>query len=272
MTKKKPKPEPAVPEKALVLYSESVREFLHKITPKEFVKKHPTNGLDYVEVGYVRRCLEDLCHKVDAIWSYRVFEVGAMEFLLKVKHVVVKGQLMLFFRKTGETLVREQYGGSEVKFYKDTHKTRPGQPMDPGNDFKAAAADAFKKCCSSVGIAQDIFEPKVEKTVNDMEAKEEGEVVDAEVEHSWDGDQHKAEAKPAAKGYKVNVEDPEARVKQDQVAVIMRFLGANPSIERAVKDLMKERFGTGILSNLKQKEYAEVHDFILSLNPKEPPF
>ena len=41
---------------------------------------------------------------------------------------------------------------TEVKYKKNTKI-----PLDIGNDFKAAATDALKKCASELGIASDIY-------------------------------------------------------------------------------------------------------------------
>jgi hypothetical protein len=148
----------------LTQYSPEVVDLLHKKTPKDFIDKHPFNGLDYVQIGYVRRCIDDYCKALGAKWSEECEDVGAIETLLKAKQIVVKVRLTIQFAD-GSFVMREQFGGSEVKCYKDTHKTKPGQPMDLGNDYKSAASDGIKKCASLLGIAQDVFEPKVEAKV-----------------------------------------------------------------------------------------------------------
>lgn len=278
--KKKPTPqkkEASVNEdKTLALYSSSIAELLHRVTPKEFIDKHPFSGLDYVQVGYVRRCLEDLCAKLNAYWLYEVSEVGAIELLLKIKHIVVRGKLTLVFRKTGEVLVREQFGGSDVKCYKHNHATKPDQPMDLGNDYKSAASDALKKCASSFGVAQDIFEPKVEKKVNALKEKEaagqgasdpgipnkkkpiEGEVVDPP----------KKDTMSAAQGDKPDNE----KITMKEVALLARMLQANEKHRGKVRTFMKKEFGHELTTRLMWGQYRKLYEYFMGLNPEEAPF
>lgn len=48
--------------------------------------------------------------------------------------------------------VKEQFGSAEIKRYKPEHATKAGQIVDIGNDLKAAASDALKKCASLFGV------------------------------------------------------------------------------------------------------------------------
>jgi len=48
---------------------------------------------------------------------------------------------------------KTQFGRSEVKFKKDSN-----DPLDFGNDMKAATSDCLKKCASLFGIGADVYE------------------------------------------------------------------------------------------------------------------
>lgn len=85
--------------------------------------------------------------------------------------VVVQGRLKV---KIGdEWITKEQYGRKEVAFKKGTET-----PLDFGNDMKAAATDAKKKCASELGLfadvysKEDFFEADIveEKTIEDKKA------------------------------------------------------------------------------------------------------
>lgn len=144
-------------------------ELLRKLrakTPRKFVSKNP-QGFDYVEVGYVRRRLDD-CFGVT--WSYRTELVTPVEFAVIQGQVAVKVHLEVRNRAGVVVIERENFGSSEIKRFKKDHPTKPGAIMDLGNDLKAAVADGLKKCASSLGICADVYEPKVEAKESAVEA------------------------------------------------------------------------------------------------------
>lgn len=86
--------------------------------------------------------------------------------------VSVRGRLTCRTKDTNgdwHSIVREQYGRSEVKWQtvtKNGTKSRKidewtGKPipLDFGNDLKAATSDALKKCAAQLGIAADVYDP-----------------------------------------------------------------------------------------------------------------
>jgi hypothetical protein len=78
---------------------------------------------------------------VDA-WSFRVLEHGHDA---EADEVWVLGELAA---TVGErTVTRQQFGSARVK-----RSGRDGKPLDLGNDRKAAASDALKKCAWSLGV------------------------------------------------------------------------------------------------------------------------
>jgi len=244
--------EPAT-DGALTLYSKDVANLLHKKTPKEFIEKHPYNGLDYVQIGYVRRCVEDFCAKLDATWSFEVEEPGAIDSLLKAKHIVVKGRLVIVM-KDGTPMVRENYGGSDVKFFKDTHRTKPGLPMDLGNDYKAAASDAFKKCASSFGIAQDVYEPKVERKVEAMTPARVAELVQGRVVDSTTGIRTNGDVEAPARSQ--DFTNPE-RISAAAMSVAAKLLHKS-ALENDAQAFMKQTFGHTLMTKMTMGQYNEL--------------
>lgn len=121
-------------------------------TPRDKIKSRPAKGggqWDYVSGSYVTQVLNSL---FGFNWSFEI--VTSMEEALAVARtgsVVVQGKLKV---KIGdEWITKEQYGRKEVAFKKDTDK----EPLDFGNDMKAAATDAKKKCASELGLFADVY-------------------------------------------------------------------------------------------------------------------
>lgn len=118
---------------------------LLKNTPAKYVKKRPAKGggtWDYVTGGYVRKCL-NLMFGWD--WSFEIIDE-------KILHgeAIVKGRLTC--NSNGKTIVKMQFGNKDIMFKKGTEI-----PLSIGNDLKAAATDALKKCAAEIGIAADIY-------------------------------------------------------------------------------------------------------------------
>jgi len=131
-------------------------------TQKKWTYDRPARGggsWTYVKASYVRRSL-------DAIfgfnWDFDIeTTVGeAFEVAKITGSCVVKGILSGRTVRDGmwHTVRKTQFGRAEVKFKKELVDGIK-QPLDFGNDMKAAASDAFKKCASVLGIASDIYDP-----------------------------------------------------------------------------------------------------------------
>ena len=54
------------------------------------------------------------------------------------------------------------------------------QPLDLGNDLKAATTDALKKCASELGIASDIYAPNEFKAIHVMSDSEKSDIEKAQ--------------------------------------------------------------------------------------------
>ena len=130
-------------------------KILLKKTPEQYVKKRPAKGggeWSYVTGGYVKKCLNLMFG-----WDWD-FEIIDEQIMIEAKEVVVKGKLTC--RSNGKTIVKMQYGNKDIMFRVEWIggvKTPTDIPLSVGNDLKAAATDALKKCASEIGIAADIY-------------------------------------------------------------------------------------------------------------------
>lgn len=120
-------------------------KLLLKRTPPQYVKKRPAKGggtWDYVSGGYVRKVL-NLMFGWD--WDFEVINEQVAG-----GQVIVKGRLTC--RVNGRSIVKMQYGCKEIMYKRGTT-----DPLNLGNDFKAAATDSLKKCAAELGIAADVY-------------------------------------------------------------------------------------------------------------------
>ena len=119
--------------------------FILKKTPSKYVKKRPGKGggqWDYVSGSYVKKCL-NLMFGWD--WDFEVLSEQVLH-----GQIIIKGRLTC--RCNGKTIIKTQFGRKDI-----INKKGTSIPVDIGNDFKAAATDALKKCASEIGVAQDIY-------------------------------------------------------------------------------------------------------------------
>lgn len=140
------------------LNAQQLKQIL-KRTPAAYVKTRPAKGggeWKYVTGGYIKKCLNLMFG-----WDWD-FEIISEQIL--ANQVIVKGRLTC--RSNGKQIVKMQFGHKEIVCKKNTT-----DPLDIGNDFKAAATDALKKCAAEIGIAADIYnaEDFREVHVNDAE-------------------------------------------------------------------------------------------------------
>lgn len=152
------------------LTTEQVQKFFTK-TPKDKIKVRPAKGggkWEYVSGAYVTQVLNSL---FGFNWSFEVITSMADAMAVsKSGTVVVQGRLKV---KIGdEWIIKEQYGRKDVAFKKGT-----SDPLDFGNDMKAAATDAKKKCASELGLfadvysQEDFFEAEIIDTKSNVENK-----------------------------------------------------------------------------------------------------
>ena len=132
-------------------------------TPLKYQYKRKGKGGEYTYVtgSYIKKVLNMVFG-----WDWD-FEIADQLVNMDYKQVVVKGRLTV--RVGSREVVKEQFGRADIKFRKQTTKELERQdtkvPVDVGNDMKAAATDALKKCASELGIASDIYAPNEFKQI-----------------------------------------------------------------------------------------------------------
>lgn len=141
-------------------------EVIQEKTPANELEKLPGKDFDYVRVGYMRGQMEKAFPQS---WDVEFFETSNAETLLKAKAIVVKARISIRHPQTRQVvMVKEAYGGVGIKFLKDG-----SGPLDLGNDYKSAQADAMKKAISLFGICADVYEPVVHKREEAREDRDE---------------------------------------------------------------------------------------------------
>jgi hypothetical protein len=130
-----------------IILNEKQLNFLFQRTPKNHIYKRPGKGgesWDYVTGTYVKKVLNLMFG-----WDWD-FEIIKFDILADGKQAVVMGKLTC--RTEGRPIVKMQFGRAEIKFRRDTK-----EPLDIGNDLKAATTDCLKKCAAELGIASDVY-------------------------------------------------------------------------------------------------------------------
>ncbi len=145
------------------MLNENQIQKLFNSTPKRYQYSRPAKGggsWNYIRAGYVRRTLDSI---FGYDWSFdlapeskdisKLFEVAS-----RTGSVVVFGTFTGTVRdERGNELtkiIKGDSGTAEVKFKKDTK-----DPLNFGNDVKAAVTDCFKRCAARFGIGADIYDP-----------------------------------------------------------------------------------------------------------------
>lgn len=95
--------------------------------------------------------------------------------------ITVLGKLTL--RVGGHVVTKSQYGSSDVK------RKKNDKPLSIGDDFKAAASDALKKCASLIGLGLDLGVPIKDKTRRHLHAV--GTELCNKHDADWDAKRHK---------------------------------------------------------------------------------
>lgn len=142
-------------EKALTLVPAPLKQnqllMILQRTPRNHIYRRPAKGggeWEYVTGVYVKKVLN---YVFGWMWDFEIKEHGR-EKGEEGDLVWVLGRLTIKDKSGKPMIVKEQFGRADVKFKKNTKI-----PLDFGNDLKAAATDALKKCASELGIASDIY-------------------------------------------------------------------------------------------------------------------
>lgn len=115
-------------------------------TPRKYVKLRPGRGggqVAYVENGYA-------IHRLNEVFSY-LWDFDVVEQQVGKKQVWVKGKLTVHLSPE-LSISKSNFGGADIKF-----KPNSEEPIDIGDDMKAASADALKKCASMFGLFEDVY-------------------------------------------------------------------------------------------------------------------
>jgi hypothetical protein len=133
-------------------------QILHMMqkTPSSHIYKRPARGggeWEYVTGAYIKKVLN---YVFAWNWDFEIKDKGVEGDLLWVL-----GRLTV--RVSNTTIVKEQFGRADMK------KKKAGGYLDYGNDLKAAATDALKKCASELGIASDIYAKNEFKEISKVE-------------------------------------------------------------------------------------------------------
>lgn len=154
-------------------------QFLMRPTPKKYQKKRPAKGggqWTYVSGAYVKKVLNLVFG-----WNWD-FKIVDYKFDLNIKQAFVHGELTC--RVGDRVITKHQFGRVDIKFRVEwdrveqpdgsfkSVKRETDQPLDLGNDLKAATTDALKKCAAELGIAADIYSPEEFNAINVEQAEE----------------------------------------------------------------------------------------------------
>jgi len=177
--------------------------------PPEDIKQREGRGgktLDYVEV---HRVIQRLNEAFEGKWSFEVKDKDRTD-----KEVIVRGSL------SAEGITKEQFGSSDIVFSRDKK-----EPVCIGDDYKAAASDALKKCAAMFGVALHLYENKSAT--------------------------QKQSSKPKGASNK------NGKIAEQQKNAIVKLLGQIGVSEDQIAPLIKERYGV-TLDELSYEERANI--------------
>jgi hypothetical protein len=111
----------------------------HPFDPAQIKQRRGRNGvLDYVEGHTV---IARLNAALDGAWSFEV-----------VAHEVRDNEVLVMGKLTADGLVKMQFGASQVTRDRETKAL-----ISLGDDLKAAATDALKKCATFLGVGLHLY-------------------------------------------------------------------------------------------------------------------
>lgn len=169
--------------------------FLFAKTPEKHIYERPAKGggkWKYVTGVRVKKVLNLMFG-----WNWD-FLIDKFDVNMEAKQVIVLGKLIV--RTGGQEIIKTQFGRADIKFKTETRKDKDGtvimgidnhgnnkpkkfptnNPLDLGNDLKAAATDSLKKCASELGIASDIYAPNEFKEIHIMSDSEKSDIEKAQ--------------------------------------------------------------------------------------------
>lgn len=108
-------------------------------TPEQIKQRKGRNGtLDYVEGHNV---IHRLNEALEGTWSFEI-----------AHHEIREDEVLVLARLSAEGITKMQFGVSQV-----TREKATGVPVSLGDDLKAAATDALKKCATFLGVGLHLY-------------------------------------------------------------------------------------------------------------------
>ncbi|MBU6501148.1 MAG: hypothetical protein KGI72_04965 [Patescibacteria group bacterium] len=135
-------------------------------TPPHHVYQRPAKGggtWQYVTGVYIKKCLN---YTFGWMWSSTVLDI-------REKHGQVCATIRLTIHKPdgSELLHKDDIGKKDIIMRKGTT-----EPLDYGNDEKAAVTDGLKRCAAQFGFASDIYGKNEFKEISVEELTESKEI------------------------------------------------------------------------------------------------
>ncbi len=152
--------------------SRNLVAILSQATPREHILSRTIRGGGSAQYIPGHRFIERFNDAFGFLWSFEVKDI-----LHEGNEIIAHGRWSLQIpgrsitrtrpdgteetvRFDGFSIIKEQFGSAEIKRWasedqKGSHKK--GDVMDLGNDYKAAATDAMKKCGTTLGMFLDVY-------------------------------------------------------------------------------------------------------------------
>jgi hypothetical protein len=118
-----------------------IRDILEtRFTPEMIKQREGIHGqmLDYIEGWAV---IERLNQAFEADWTFEI-----------EKHEILENEVLVLGKLSAGGVTKTQFGSSEI-----TRDEQTSKPLSIGDDFKAAATDAVKKCASLLGVGLHLY-------------------------------------------------------------------------------------------------------------------
>lgn len=195
--------------------SEQQLSFLMGKTPANHIYERPAKGggkWTYVTGVYITKVLN---YVFGWNWSFQIIDKGREGNL-----VWVQGRLSILDNDGKVRMIKEQFGRADIKLKKDSK-----EPIDYGNDLKAAATDALKKCASELGIAGDVYGKNEFKEIGVKDER----IINREVKGN------------IANEVKVEKVEPKSMTTMDRLKLALHRYGA--TTEDEALELLKQRTG-----------------------------
>ncbi len=123
-----------------------IRDLLEKDFPEKMIKKR--RGRTGGSIAYVGSpaFIQKLNDGFNGDWSFEIAEWKELH-----------GEAVVLARITGpDGITKEQFGNSTISVYGEKH-ARAGEVISFGDDLKAAASDALKKCATLFGVGLTVY-------------------------------------------------------------------------------------------------------------------